>query len=225
MIELFTAGTPNGRKISVMLEETGLAYTVRELRLGELEQKQPEYLAINPNGRIPTIVAHDENDFVVFESGAILIYLAGKSGMLMPQDKKAESVVMQWLMFQMGGIGPMMGQANVFYRYASEKIDYAIDRYQAECRRLFEVLDHRLSTAQYLAGDYSIADIATYPWVSTYDWSGVSIEGLDHLQAWLEKVGSRPAVIRGMAIPTPPRQPEGEKKEEFIREAQKMLVR
>ena len=225
MIELFTAGTPNGRKISVMLEETGLAYTVRELRLGELEQKKPEYLAINPNGRIPTIVAHDENDFVVFESGAILIYLAGKSGMLMPQDKKAESVVMQWLMFQMGGIGPMMGQANVFYRYASEKIDYAIDRYQAECRRLFEVLDHRLSTAQYLAGDYSIADIATYPWVSTYDWSGVSIEGLDHLQAWLEKVGSRPAVIRGMAIPTPPRQPEGEKKEEFIREAQKMLVR
>ncbi|MCZ6536945.1 MAG: glutathione S-transferase, partial [Gammaproteobacteria bacterium] len=118
MIELFTAGTPNGRKISVMLEETGLAYTVRELRLGELEQKQPEYLAINPNGRIPTIVDHDENDFVVFESGAILIYLAGKSGMLMPQDKKAESVVMQWLMFQMGGIGPMMGQANVFYRYA-----------------------------------------------------------------------------------------------------------
>ncbi|MCH6572512.1 MAG: glutathione S-transferase N-terminal domain-containing protein [Proteobacteria bacterium] len=225
MIELFTAGTPNGRKISVMLEETGLAYTVRELRLGELEQKKPEYLAINPNGRIPTIVDHEENDFVVFESGAILIYLAGKSGMLMPQDKKAESVVMQWLMFQMGGIGPMMGQANVFYRYASEKIDYAIDRYQAECRRLFEVLDHRLSTAQYLAGDYSIADIATYPWVSTYDWSGVSIEGLDHLQAWLEKVGSRPAVIRGMAIPTPPRQPEGEKKEEFIREAQKMLVR
>ena len=225
MIELFTAGTPNGRKISVMLEETGLAYTVRELRLGELEQKQPEYLAINPNGRIPTIVDHDENDFVVFESGAILIYLAGKSGMLMPQDKKAESVVMQWLMFQMSGIGPMMGQANVFYRYASEKIDYAIDRYQAECRRLFEVLDHRLSTAQYLAGDYSIADIATYPWVSTYDWSDVSIEGLDHLQAWLEKVGSRPAVIRGMAIPTPPRQPEGEKKEEFTREAQKMLVR
>ena len=225
MIELFTAGTPNGRKISVMLEETGLAYTVRELRLGELEQKQPEYLAINPNGRIPTIVDHDENDFVVFESGAILIYLAGKSGMLMPQDKKAESVVMQWLMFQMGGIGPMMGQANVFYRYASEKIDYAIDRYQAECRRLFEVLDHRLSTAQYLAGDYSIADIATYPWVSTYDWSGVSIEGLDRLRTWLEKVGSRPAVIRGMAIPTPPRQPEGEKKEEFIREAQKMLVR
>ncbi|GBF30510.1 disulfide-bond oxidoreductase YfcG [bacterium MnTg04] len=225
MIELFTAGTPNGRKISVMLEETGLAYTVRELRLGELEQKQPDYLAINPNGRIPTIVDHDEKDFVVFESGAILIYLAEKSGMLLPQDKKAESVVLQWLMFQMGGIGPMMGQANVFYRYASEKIDYAIDRYQAECRRLFEVLDHRLSTAQYLAGDYSIADIATYPWVSTYDWSGLSIEGLDHLQAWLEKVGSRPAVIRGMAIPTPPRQPEGEKKEEFIHEAQKMLVR
>lgn len=224
MIELFTAGTPNGRKISVMLEETGLAYTVRELRLGELEQKQPEYLAINPNGRIPAIVDHDEDDFAVFESGAILIYLAEKSGMLMPQDKKTESVVMQWLMFQKGGIGPMMGQANVFYRYASEKIDYAIDRYQAECRRLFEVMDKRLSAAEYLAGDYSIADIATYPWVSTYDWSGVSVDGLDHLQGWLEKVGARPAVIRGMTIPTPPRQPEGEKKEEFIREAQKMLV-
>ena len=225
MIELFTAGTPNGRKISVMLEETGLKYSVKQLQLGKLEQKQPEYLAINPNGRIPTIVDHDEDDFVVFESGAILIYLADKSGMLMPQDKKAESVVMQWLMFQMGAVGPMMGQANVFYRYATEKIDYAIGRYQSECRRLFEVLDKRLSETEYLAGDYSIADVATYPWVSTYDWSGVSVEGLDHLQAWLEKVGSRPAVIRGMAIPTPPRKPVGDKKEEFIREAQKMLVR
>ncbi len=225
MIELFTAGTPNGRKISVMLEETGLKYSVRQLRLGKLEQKQPKYLAINPNGRIPTIVDHGADDFVVFESGAILIYLAEKSGTLMPQDKKAESVVMQWLMFQMGNIGPMMGQANVFYRYATEKIDYAINRYQAECRRLFEVLDKRLSEAEYLAGDYSIADIATYPWVSTYDWSGVSVEGLDHLQAWLEKVGSRPAVISGMAIPTPPRKPDGEKKEEFIRAARKMLIR
>ncbi|MCZ6560373.1 MAG: glutathione S-transferase N-terminal domain-containing protein [Gammaproteobacteria bacterium] len=224
MIELFTAGTPNGRKVSVMLEEIGLEYTVRPLQLGKLEQKQPEYLAINPNGRIPTIIDHDENDFVVFESGAILVYLAEKSGMLMPGDEKARSIVMQWLMFQMAGIGPMMGQANVFFRYATEKIDYAIDRYQAECRRLFEVLDRRLSTVEYLAGDYSIADVATYPWVSTYDWSGVSVDGLHHLQTWLEKVGARPAVIRGMQIPTPPRSPEGEKKEEFIREAKKMLV-
>ena len=224
MIELFTAGTPNGRKISVMLEETGLKYTVRQMQLGELEQKKPEFLAINPNGRIPAIIDHEEDDFVVFESGAILMYLAKKSGTLMPQDMKTASVVIQWLMFQMGGIGPMMGQANVFYRYATEKIDYAIDRYQAECRRLFEVLDGRLSAVEYLAGDYSIADVATYPWVSTYDWSGVSVEGLDHLQAWLEKVGSRPAVIRGMAIPTPPGPAEGEKKEEFIRAAQNMLI-
>jgi glutathione S-transferase len=224
MIELFTAGTPNGRKISVMLEETGMDYTVRQMRLGELEQKKPEFLAINPNGRIPAIIDHNEDDFVVFESGAILIYLAKKSGTLMPQDMKTASLVIQWLMFQMGGIGPMMGQANVFYRYATEKIDYAIDRYQAECRRLFEVLDGRLSAVEYLAGDYSIADVATYPWVSTYDWSGVSVEGLDHLQAWLEKVSSRPAVVRGMAIPTPPRPAEGEKKEEFVRAARKMLI-
>ncbi|MCZ6536516.1 MAG: glutathione S-transferase N-terminal domain-containing protein [Gammaproteobacteria bacterium] len=225
MIDLYTAATPNGYKASVALEELGLPYELHALNLGERDQRQPDFLRINPNGRIPAIVDRDEGDFAVFESGAILIYLAEKAGSLLPAEKKKRSQVIQWLMFQMGGIGPMMGQANVFYRYASEKIDYAIDRYQAECRRLFEVLDHRLSTAQYLAGDYSIADIATYPWVSTYDWSGVSIEGLDHLQAWLEKVGSRPAVIRGMAIPTPPRQPEGEKKEEFIREAQKMLVR
>ncbi len=224
MIELFTAGTPNGRKVSVMLEEVGLEYTVRSLQLGKLEQKQPEYLAINPNGRIPTIIDHDEDGFVVFESGAILIYLAKKTGMLMPEDEKARSVVMQWLMFQMGGIGPMMGQANVFYRYLDEQIDYAIDRYQAECRRLFEVLDGRLSTVEYLAGDYSIADVATYPWVSTYDWSGVSVDGLDHLQAWLERVGARPAVISGMQVPNPPRLPEGKKKDEFIGEAKKMLI-
>lgn len=224
MIELFTAGTPNGRKISVMLEEIGIDYTVRRLRLGKLEQKRPEYLAINPNGRIPSIVDNDEDNFVVIESGAILVYLAEKSGMLMPRESKSRSIVMQWLMFQMGGIGPMMGQANVFYRYAPEKIDYAIGRYQSECRRLFEVLNGRLANTKYLAGDYSIADVATYPWVSTYDWSGVSIEGLDRLQAWLDRVGSRPAVIRGMAIPTPPRPAEGKQKEEFIRAAQNMLV-
>ena len=224
MIELFTAGTPNGRKVSVMLEEIELEYTFRHLQLGKLEQKQPEYLAINPNGRIPTIVDHDDDGFVVFESGAILVYLAAKSGMLMPEDEKARSVVMQWLMFQMGGIGPMMGQANVFYRYATKKIDYAIHRYQAECRRLFEVLDGRLAMVEYLAGDYSIADVATYPWVSTYDWSGVSVDGLDHLQTWLEKVGARPAVVSGMQVPTPPRSSQGEKKEAFIREAKKMLI-
>ena len=225
MIELYTAATPNGWKASVTLEELDLPYETHAIDLGKGEQKTDWFLKISPNGRIPAIVDGDEDNLAIFESGAIMIHLAEKAGRLLPSDTAGRARVIQWVMFQMGGVGPMMGQANVFYRYASEKIDYAINRYQAECRRLFEVLDHRLSAAEYLAGDYSIADIATYPWVSTYDWSGVSIEGLDRLRTWLEKVGSRPAVIRGMAIPTPPRQPEGEKKEEFIREAQKMLVR
>src|SRR5690606_9989451 len=136
---------------------------------------------LNPNGRIPVIIDHDEDDFVVFESGAILIYLAEKSGLLLPGERRARSRVLQWLMFQMGGVGPMMGQANVFFRYAPEKIDYAIGRYQRESRRLFEVLNRRLGEAEYLAGDYSIADIANFCWVRTYDWSGVSVDGLEHL--------------------------------------------
>src|SRR6187399_445178 len=170
MIELFTAATPNGWKISIALEEMALPYTLRLLNLSKLEQKEEWFLKINPNGRIPTIVDHDNDDFAVFESGAILMYLAEKTGKLMPTDVKRRSLVVQWLMFQMGGIGPMMGQANVFFRYAPAKIPYAIDRYQRECRRLFEVLDARLATAEYLAGDYSIADIANWSWVHIYPW-------------------------------------------------------
>ena len=204
MIDLYTASTPNGWKVSILLEELGLPYEVKALRLDQLEQKQEGFLRINPNGRIPAIVDRDEGDFAVFESGAILIYLAEKTGRFLSQERKARSVAIQWLMFQMGGVGPMQGQANVFYRYAPEKIEYAIRRYQNETRRLYEVLDRRLAEAEYLAGDYSIADIATWPWVSLHDWAGVSTEGLPHLGRWLAAVGERPAVQRGRAVPQRP---------------------
>jgi GST-like protein len=204
MIDLYTAATPNGWKISIALEELGLDYTVHALDLGALDQKQPEYLALNPNGRIPTIVDRDADDFVVFESGAILIYLAEKTGRLLPTDPAGRSRVIQWLMFQMSGVGPMMGQANVFHRYAPERIEWAIQRYQRECRRLFEVLDTRLAQSEHLAGEYSIADIAMWSWVHTHEWSGTDISGLDHLARWMAAVGARPAVQRGRAIPTKP---------------------
>lgn len=203
MIELFTAATPNGWKASITLEELGLPYTVRKISFDAKEQKEPWYLAINPNGRIPAIVDHDNDDFAVFESGALMIYLAEKAGRLLPTDVKGRSLVIQWLMFQMGGVGPMMGQANVFYRYAPEKLPYAIDRYQREVRRLFEVLDKQLAQHEYVAGDYSIADIAHWAWVHTYKWSGVSIDGLEHLARWVDLVGRRPAVQRGKNIPEP----------------------
>lgn len=203
MIELYTAETPNGWKASITLEELALPYQVRPIALSKLEQKQDWYLKLNPNGRIPTIVDRDNGDFVVFESGAILIYLAEKAGRLMPTDSKGRSRVIQWIMFQMGGIGPMMGQANVFFRYAPEKIPYAIDRYQREVRRLFEVLDRQLRDHEYLAGEYSIADIANWSWVHSYEWSGVSLEGLGHLKRWIDVLAARPAVQRGRAVPAP----------------------
>jgi glutathione S-transferase/GST-like protein len=203
MIELYTSPTPNGWKASIALEELELPYTVHGIALQNLEQKEPWYLKINPNGRIPTIVDKDNGDFAVFESGAILMYLAEKAGRLMPSDTKGRSLVVQWLMFQMGGIGPMMGQANVFFRYAPEKIPFAIDRYQRESRRLFEVLNAQLAEHEFLAGDYSIADIANWSWVHTYPWSGVEIDGLDHLKRWLDAIGARPAVQRGREVPRP----------------------
>jgi glutathione S-transferase len=205
MITLYTASTPNGMKASIALEELGLPYEVRPISLGKLEQKEPWFLAINPNGRIPAIVDHAPADggapLAVFESGAILVYLAEKAGALLPADPRGRAQVMQWLMFQMGGIGPMMGQANVFFRYAPEKIPYAIERYQRESRRLFEVLESRLVDHEYLAGDYSIADIASWSWVQSHAWSGVSIEGLPGVARWLAAIAARPAVVRGRAIP------------------------
>jgi GSH-dependent disulfide-bond oxidoreductase len=225
MIELFTAATPNGWKASITLEELGLPYTLRKISFDKKEQKDPWYLKINPNGRIPTIVDHDNDDFAVFESGALMIYLAEKAGKLLPTDVKGRSLVIQWLMFQMGGIGPMMGQANVFYRYAPEKLPYAIERYQRECRRLFEVLDNQLKDHEYIAGEYSIADIANWSWVHSYKWSGLSIEGLDHLARWIDKVGARPAVKRGKDIPEPTDFDEMIRKaDQAVAKAQKMLV-
>jgi len=203
MITLYTSATPNGWKASITLEELGLEYKVHHIQMDQQEQKEPWYLKLNPNGRIPIIVDHDNDDFVVIESGALMIYLAEKTGQLMPSDVNGRSTVIQWLMFQMGGIGPMMGQANVFFRYAPEKIPYAIERYQRESRRLFEVLDTRLADKQFLAGDYSIADIANFSWVWGYKWSGVSIDGLDHLSRWLDEIQARDAVKRGQDVPEP----------------------
>jgi GSH-dependent disulfide-bond oxidoreductase len=201
MIDLYSAATPNGHKVSIALEELALPYTLHALDLQTNVQKEDWFLAINPNGRIPAIIDRAEDDFAVFESGAILIYLAEKTGQLMPRDPKGRSLVLQWLMFQMGGIGPMMGQANVFYRYFPEKIQPAIDRYQGESRRLFRVLDSRLAQHEYLAGDYSIADIANWAWVRTHKWSGVSTDGLPHLQRWIEAIRQRPAVRAGLLQP------------------------
>ncbi|MEQ9702982.1 MAG: glutathione S-transferase N-terminal domain-containing protein [Sandaracinaceae bacterium] len=223
MISLYTAATPNGWKASNALEELALPYETRPLDLMQGDQKDAAYLAINPNGRIPAIVDHDEDDFAVFESGAVLMYLAEKTGRLLPTEPKARSRVIQWLMFQMGGVGPMMGQANVFFRYTPEKIPYAIDRYQRESRRLFEVLDGQLAEREWLAGDYSIADIANYAWVHTYSWSGVSVEGLPHLKAWLERIRYRPAVQRGLAVPRKVELSEDDE-EKFAEEARKILV-
>ena len=222
MIELFTAATPNGWKVSVALEEMGLPYTVRALSLGKLEQKEEWFLKINPNGRVPAIIDHDNGDFAVFESGAILIYLAEKTGKLLPTDPKARSRVMQWLMFQMGGVGPMMGQANVFFRYAPEKIPYAIERYQREARRLFEVMERQLKDTPYIAGsEYSIADIALWCWVAGYEWSGVDIDGLPSLKRWLDLVGARPAVQKGRAVPPPP---TPEERAKSVESAKNMLA-
>jgi glutathione S-transferase len=223
MIDLYTAATPNGWKISIALEELGLAYTVHTLSFSKQEQKTEAYLKINPNGRIPTIVDRGNGNFAVFESGAILIYLAEKTGRLMPEDPKGRSRVIQWLMFQMAGIGPMMGQANVFLRYAPEKIPYAIDRYQREVRRLFEVLERQLADHEYVAGgEYSIADIAHWSWIHGHEWSGVNLDGLPNLIRWVKAVGERPAVQRGRAVPPPG--DVGDKDKTTVDTARKILV-
>jgi GSH-dependent disulfide-bond oxidoreductase len=203
MIDLYTSQTPNGWKASIMLEETGLPYEVHSIGLMAGDQKKPEYLKINPNGRIPTIVDRDNDNFAVFESGAILVYLAEKSGKFLPTDVKGRSTVIQWVMFQMGGIGPMQGQANVFFRYFPEKIPSVIARYHNETKRLYEVLETRLEGREYLCDDYSIADIATWPWVRIHAWAGIEIDDLPNVQKWIERVAARPAVQRGVEIPRP----------------------
>lgn len=228
MIDLYTASTPNGWKASIMLEEIGMPYEVHAIDLMKGVQKEEWFLKICPNGRIPAIVDRDEDDFAVFESGAVLVYLAEKSGKFMPTDVKGRSRVIQWLMFQMGGIGPMMGQANVFYRYFPEKIQPAIDRYQNEGRRLFEVLDRQLQENEYLAGDYSIADIANWSWVRTHKWSGISVDGLDALQRWIAALDARPACQAGIKVPVDLaelQQGDGKGAEKFAKDALTMVQR
>ena len=229
MIDLYTAATPNGWKASVMLEEMEIPYEVKRVRILEGEQHSPEYVALNPNGRIPTIVDHDAGGFVVFESGAILVYLAQKSGKLMPSDAKGSSLVLQWLMFQMGGVGPMMGQANVFFRYSEVKIQSVIDRYQNESKRLLTVLDSRLADNEYLAGDFSIADIANWCWARTHAWSGIDVSELPNLQRWLDAIAARPACQQGIVVPEDVNvlldDDDDRKKDKFVAGARTMVTK
>ena len=203
MIQLYSWKTPNGRKVSVMLEEIGLPYEVHAVDLGKRQQFTPEYLAINPNNKIPSIIDSDGpggKPLTLFESGAILLYLAEKTTKLWPQDMRKRYEVIQWLMFQMGGVGPMFGQANYFFRL-EEKVPYAIDRFHKEALRLYRVLEQELSKKEFLAGEYSIADIATYPWVGRHDIHQVKLEDFPNVKRWFDKISARPAVQKGMEIP------------------------
>ena len=204
MIELYTWGTPNGRKASIMLEEVGLPYNVHAVDIGKDEQFAPAFLKISPNNRIPAIVdpeGPDGKPISVFESGAILIYLAEKTGKLMPADPRQRVAVLEWLMFQMGGVGPMFGQANHFIKFAKEDVPYGKKRYRDEAMRLLGVMDHRLADVDYLAGDYSIADVATWPWVMRAEWYDVDWSDFPRVKRWYDAIGARPAVQRGTAVP------------------------
>ncbi len=205
MIDLYTWGTPNGRKVSIMLEEVGLPYAVHKVDIGKGDQFKPDFVAINPNSKIPAIVDSDGPDgkpISVFESGAILIYLAEKTGRLLPKDPRAKSEVLQWLMFQMGGVGPMFGQNHHFRRFAPEKIAYGIERYGKETERLYGVMDTRLAKVAHLAGaDYSIADVATYPWVSRHDYQEIDLARFPNVKRWFDQLSARPAVQKGMKVP------------------------
>jgi GSH-dependent disulfide-bond oxidoreductase len=204
MIDLYTWTTPNGRKVSVMLEELALPYKVHKIDISKNEQFAPDFVAINPNSKIPALVDPDGpggKKLSLFESGAILIYLAEKTGKLLPSDPAARYVTLQWLMFQMGGVGPMFGQAHHFLRAAPEPVPYGIARYTKETRRLYGVLDRRLAESEYLAGSYSIADIATYPWVARHEWHKVELGDFPQVQRWFKAIGARPAVARGMGVP------------------------
>lgn len=225
MIDLYTAPTPNGHKASCTLEALEIRYETHVVNISNGDQHKPSFRALNPNGRIPVIVDHELDGLAIFESGAIMIHLADKAGRLLPTDAKGRSRVIQWLMFQMGGVGPMMGQANVFYRYFPEKIQPAIDRYQNECRRLFEVLDSRLGESEWLADDYSIADIANWCWVRTYKWSGVPIDGLENIERWLNAMRSQPGMEKGIEVPVKLDNLLSDKKaeEQFTGDIQKVL--
>lgn len=200
MIDFYTFTTPNGRKASIMLEEVGLPYNVHKIDITKNEQFTPEYIAVNPNSKIPAIIDQDTG-ITVFESGAILIYLAEKTGKFLPTEQKQRYQVLEWLMLQMGSVGPMFGQLNHFKKFAPEKISYAIARYEKETLRLYGVLDQQLTDNQFICGDYSIADIATYPWVAIYEFQGLTLDNHPHLKRWVEMLQERPEVQRGMAVP------------------------
>ena len=225
MIDFYTAPTPNGHKVSCTLEAMELEYETHVVNLMENEQKKPEFLAISPNGRIPAIVDRDADNLPIFEQGAIMIYLAEKTGKLIPTDLHEKAKVLEWVMFQMGGVGPMMRQANVFFRYFPEKIQPAIDRYQNEGRRLFEVLDDHLAKQEWLEKDYSIADIANWCWVRNYKWSGISIEGLDHLQRWMKAMYDQHGMSAGLSVPMKVESllDDDKKAKEFAKNAEKMV--
>ena len=206
MIDLYTWSTPNGRKVSIMLEELGLPYNTHAIDIGKGEQFKPEFVAISPNGKIPAIVdseGPEARPYPLFESGAILLYLAEKTGRFLPTRATERFDAIQWLMFQMGGIGPMFGQTHHFLRAAPEAVPYAIARYGKETRRLYGVLEQRLSGRDWLGADYSVADIATYPWVARHDWHKVELSEFPNVKRWFDTIGARPAVQRGMKVPAP----------------------
>ena len=205
MIDLYTWTTPNGRKVSIMLEELALPYRVHPVNIGQGEQFKPEYVKINPNSKIPSIVdpeGPDGGPITMMESSAILIYLAGKTGKLLPGSVRDRYVALQWLMFQMGGVGPIFGQVHHFLRSAKERVPYAIERYTKETRRLYGVLNERLKDREFLADDYSVADIATYPWVARYEWHKTDLNDFPHVKRWFDAISARPAVKRGMKVPS-----------------------
>ena len=205
MIDLYTWTTPNGRKVSIMLEELALPYRVHPINIGQGEQFRPEYLKINPNGKIPSIIDPEGpggEPITMMESGAILIYLAGKTGKLLPASVRDRYVALQWLMFQMGGVGPIFGQVHHFLRAAREQVPYAIERYTRETRRLYGVLNERLEDREFLADGYSVADIATYPWVARHEWHKTDLNDFAHVKRWFDAISARPAVKRGMKVPS-----------------------
>ncbi|MEO8653529.1 MAG: glutathione binding-like protein [Ramlibacter sp.] len=220
MIEVFSWPTPNGHKVHIMLEECGLAYHAIPVNIGAGDQFKPEFLAISPNNKIPAITdpqGPDGQPISLFESGAILVYLAAKTGKLMPASDRGRYDVLQWLMFQMGSVGPMLGQAHHFRMYAPEKLPYAIDRYSNEARRIYGVIDRRLSRSRYLGGsDYSIADIATFPWLRSWENQGIVLSEYPHLKAWFEQIAARPAVQRGVKVLAEYRKPIRDEKEREI---------
>jgi len=230
MIEVYSWATPNGHKVHIMLEECALPYRVHAVDIGAGEQFTPEFLAISPNNKIPAIVDPDGPDgkpISLFESGAILLYLAGKTGRFLPADTRGKYEVLQWLMFQMGSVGPMLGQAHHFRIYAPEKIAYAIERYTNEARRLYGVMNRRIARQRYIAGDsYSIADIAIFPWLRSWKNQGIDWDEFPHLKGWFDEIAARPAVARGVQVLADRRRPlTGEREREMLFGKQQYRVR